>query len=65
MGVDVQMNLSLFLTLFLASLLALLFFHIVFLALWYIGLAAQDAGKRPEFLTVAQNSAVIMSMRIL
>lgn len=58
MGVDVRMNLSLFLTLLLASLLALLLFHIVFFALWYIGLAAQDAGKRPEILTILQNSAV-------
>ncbi|KAG0612584.1 hypothetical protein M758_6G039400 [Ceratodon purpureus] len=59
MGVDVRMNLSLFFTLFLASLLALLFFHIIFLALWYFGLAAQDVGKRPEFLTIVQNSTVL------
>jgi hypothetical protein len=52
------MNLSLFLTLFLASVLALLLFHIGFLGLWYLGFAARLAGKRPEILTIVQNSTV-------
>lgn len=59
MGVDIRMNLSLFLTLFLASVLVLVLFHIGFLGLWYFGLAARLAGKRPEILTIIQNSAVI------
>ncbi|KAG6549218.1 hypothetical protein Mapa_009204 [Marchantia paleacea] len=59
MGVDIRMNLSLFLTLFLASVLALLAFHITFLGLWYIGVAARLAGKRPEILTILQNSTVL------
>ena len=58
MGVDVRMNLSLFFTLFLASALALFIFHVVFLGLWYIGLAAQDANRLPELLTVIQNCTV-------
>lgn len=58
MGVDVRMNLSLFFTLFLASILALFIFHVVFLGLWYIGLAAQDANRLPELLTVIQNCTV-------
>jgi hypothetical protein len=58
MGVDMRMNLSLFLTLFLASVLALLLFHIGFLGLWYLGFAARLAGKRPEILTIVQNSTV-------
>ena len=58
MGVDVRMNLSLFFTLFLASVLALFIFHVVFLGLWYIGLAAQDANRLPELLTVIQNCTV-------
>lgn len=59
MGVDMRMNLSLFLTLFLASVLVLALFHIAFLALWYLGFAARLAGKRPEILTILQNSAVL------
>jgi hypothetical protein len=61
MGVDMRMNLSLFLTLFLASVLVLALFHIAFLALWYLGFAARLAGKRPEILTILQNSAVFFS----
>ena len=58
MGVDLKMNLSLFLTLFLSSVIALAAFHICFLMLWYLGLAARLAGKRPEILTILQNSVV-------
>ncbi|KAH7429398.1 hypothetical protein KP509_09G046200 [Ceratopteris richardii] len=59
MGVDIKMNLSLFLTLFLSSVTALILFHITFLGLWYFGLAARLAGKRPEILIILQNSAVL------
>lgn len=59
MGVDMRMNLSLFLTLFLSSVTALILFHITFLGLWYFGLAARLAGKRPEILIILQNSAVL------
>lgn len=59
MGIDIKMNLSLFLTLFLSSVLALLVFHITFLCLWYMGIVARVAGKRPEILTILQNSAVL------
>lgn len=59
MGVDMRMNLSLFLTLFLSSVTALILFHITFLGLWYFGLAARLAGKRPEILTIIQNSVVL------
>ncbi|GLJ47120.1 hypothetical protein SUGI_0994890 [Cryptomeria japonica] len=59
MGVDIKMNVSLFLTLFLYSVLALLVFHITFLVLWYMGLVARFAGKRPEILTILQNSVVL------
>ncbi|KAH9758348.1 metallophos domain-containing protein [Citrus sinensis] len=59
MGVDLRMNLSLFLTIFLASVLFLLVFHIIFLGLWYVGLVSRVAGKRPEILTIIQNCAVI------
>ncbi|CAM6089158.1 unnamed protein product [Calypogeia fissa] len=59
MGVDIRMNLSLFLTLFLASVLALLAFHFIFLGLWYIGLAARLAGRRPELPIILQNSTVL------
>eukprot|EP01018_Ginkgo_biloba_P006074 Gb_19683 [translate_table: standard] len=59
MGVDIKMNLSLFLTLFFSSVLALMIFHITFLGLWYLGLVARVAGKRPEILTILQNSAVL------
>lgn len=58
MGVDLRMNLSLFLTLFVSSILFLLVFHIIFLGLWYLGLVARVAGKRPEILTIVQNCAV-------
>lgn len=53
-----RMNLSLFLTIYFASVAFLVVFHIVFLGLWYIGLVARVAGKRPEILTIIQNCAV-------
>uniref|UniRef100_A0A1D1Y2F3 Salicylate O-methyltransferase n=1 Tax=Anthurium amnicola TaxID=1678845 RepID=A0A1D1Y2F3_9ARAE len=59
MGVDMRMNLSLFLTIYVSSVIFLLVFHILFLGLWYIGLVARVAGKRPEILTILQNCAVI------
>lgn len=59
MGVDMRMNLSLFLTIYLSSVLFLIAFHIAFLCLWYVGLVARVAGKRPEILTIFQNCAVI------
>lgn len=58
MGVDMRMNLSLFLTIYLSSILFLLVFHIIFLGLWYIGFVSRVAGKRPEILTILQNCAV-------
>ncbi|XP_011627911.1 uncharacterized protein LOC18446479 isoform X1 [Amborella trichopoda] len=59
MGVDMRMNLSLFLTLYLSSVLFLIVFHVIFLGLWYVGLVARVAGKRPEILTIIQNCAVL------
>ncbi|KAK6939564.1 Calcineurin-like phosphoesterase domain, ApaH type [Dillenia turbinata] len=59
MGVDLRMNLSLFLTIYVSSILFLLVFHIVFLGLWYIGLVARVAGKKPAILTILQNCAVL------
>lgn len=59
MGVDLRMNLSLFLTIYISSVLFLIVFHIIFLGLWYVGLVARVAGKRPEILTIIQNCAVI------
>lgn len=58
MGVDLRMNLSLFLTIYVSSILFLLVFHIIFLGLWYVGLVSRVAGKRPEILTIFQNCAV-------
>lgn len=59
MGVDMRMNLSLFLTIYISSILFLIVFHILFLGLWYIGLVARVAGKRPAILTILQNCAVL------
>ncbi|KAL3514532.1 hypothetical protein ACH5RR_027249 [Cinchona calisaya] len=59
MGVDLRMNLSLFLTIYVSSILFLLVFHIIFLGLWYVGLVARVAGKRPEILAIFQNCAVL------
>ena len=53
-----RMNLSLFLTIYISSILFLLVFHIIFLALWYLGLISRVAGRRPEILTILQNCAV-------
>lgn len=53
-----RMNLSLFLTISVSSILFLLVFHIIFYGLWYIGLVSRVAGKRPEILTILQNCAV-------
>ncbi|XP_047309169.1 uncharacterized protein LOC124912574 [Impatiens glandulifera] len=59
MGVDLRMNLSLFLNIYVTSILFLLVFHLVFLGLWYLGLVARVAGSRPEVLTIVQNCAVL------
>ncbi|TMX01141.1 hypothetical protein EJD97_025080 [Solanum chilense] len=59
MGVDLRMNLSLFLTLYVSSILFLLVFHVIFIGLWYLGLVARVAGRRPEIMKVFQNCFVI------
>ncbi|XP_026445875.1 uncharacterized protein LOC113346627 [Papaver somniferum] len=59
MGVDMRMNLSLFLTIYISSVCFLLVFHIIFLGLWYIGVVARVAGQRPEALTIMQNCTVL------
>ncbi|KAJ8772878.1 hypothetical protein K2173_028055 [Erythroxylum novogranatense] len=59
MGVDLRMNLSLFLTIYVSSILFLLVFHIIFYGLWYIGIVSRVAGRRPEILTILQNCAVL------
>ncbi|XP_050364199.1 uncharacterized protein LOC126782895 [Argentina anserina] len=59
MGVDVRMSLSLGFNVFVTSVLFLLFFHIVFIGLWYIGLVSRVAGRRPAILTILQNCAVL------
>lgn len=58
MGVDIRMSLSLGFNVFVTSVLFLLFFHIVFIGLWYIGLVSRVAGRRPAILTILQNCAV-------
>ncbi|KAJ9567073.1 hypothetical protein OSB04_003039 [Centaurea solstitialis] len=59
MGVDMRMNLSLFLTIYISSIFVLIVFHLIFLGLWYIGLVSRVAGRRPEILTIVQNCAVL------
>ncbi|KAF5190616.1 Calcineurin-like metallo-phosphoesterase superfamily protein [Thalictrum thalictroides] len=59
MGLDMRMNLSLFLTIYSSSILFILFFHIIFYGLWYIGVVASVAGKKPEIFTIMQNCAVL------
>ncbi|GJT33050.1 putative ribonuclease H-like domain-containing protein [Tanacetum coccineum] len=59
MGVDMRMNLSLFITIYISSIFVLLVFHLIFLGLWYIGLVSRVAGRRPEILTILQNCAVL------
>ncbi|PAN10931.1 hypothetical protein PAHAL_2G125800 [Panicum hallii] len=59
MGLDLRMNLSLFLTIYISSLIFLMVFHIIFLGLWYLGLVSRMAEKKPELLTIIQNCAVI------
>ena len=58
MGLDLRMNLSLFLTIYISSIVFLVVFHIIFLALWYVGLVSRVAGRRPEILTILQNCTV-------
>uniref|UniRef100_A0A0E0Q3R7 Calcineurin-like phosphoesterase domain-containing protein n=1 Tax=Oryza rufipogon TaxID=4529 RepID=A0A0E0Q3R7_ORYRU len=59
MGLDLRMNLSLFLTIYISSLIFLIVFHVIFLGLWYLGLVSRMAEKKPEMLTIIQNCAVI------
>jgi hypothetical protein len=65
MGLDLRMNLSLFLTIYISSLLFLMVFHVIFLGLWYLGLVSRMAEKKPEMLAILQNCAVsiLMTMR--
>ena len=58
MGLDLRMNLSLFLTIYISSLVFLIVFHVIFLGLWYLGLVSRMAEKKPEMLTIIQNCAV-------
>lgn len=58
MGVDMRMNLSLFLTIYFSSVLFIIAFHIIFIGLWYIGLVARMAGTRPGIWTIVQNCTV-------
>jgi len=59
-----RMNLSLGFNVFVTSVLFLLFFHIIFIGLWYIGLVSRVAGRRPAILTILQNCAVSYSNTI-
>nr|GMC52332.1 uncharacterized protein LOC109149584 [Ipomoea batatas] len=59
MGVDLRMNLSLFLTIYVSSISFLVVFHLIFLGLWYLGLVARVAKRRPEILAIVQNCAVL------
>ncbi|KAI3785496.1 hypothetical protein L1987_44615 [Smallanthus sonchifolius] len=59
MGVDMRMNLSLFLTIFISSIFILIVFHLIILGLWYIGLVSLVAGRRSEMLTILQNCTVL------
>ncbi|KNA10448.1 hypothetical protein SOVF_144270, partial [Spinacia oleracea] len=59
MGIDLRMNLSLFITVYISSILFLLVFHLIFYGLWYLGLVARVAGKRPDIWTILQNCVVI------
>lgn len=56
-----RMNLSLFLTIYVSSVLFLIAFHIVFLGLWYVGIVARVAGRRPAILKIIQNCTVSFS----
>nr|GEU78523.1 putative metallo-dependent phosphatase-like protein [Tanacetum cinerariifolium] len=59
MGLDMRMNLSLFLTIYISSISFLLVFHLIFLALSYIGVVSREARRRPEILTILQNCTVL------
>jgi hypothetical protein len=52
------MNLPLFLTIYISSLIFLMVFHIIFLGLWYLGFISRMIEKKPEMLTIIQNCAV-------
>ncbi|XP_048130397.1 uncharacterized protein LOC115757389 isoform X3 [Rhodamnia argentea] len=58
MGVDLRMNLSLFFTIYVSSILFLFVFHVLFLGLWYIGIVSRVAGRRPVISTILQNCTV-------
>ncbi|XP_037435907.1 uncharacterized protein LOC119302947 isoform X3 [Triticum dicoccoides] len=56
MGLDLRMNLSLFLAVYISS---LIIFHVIFLGLWYLDLVSRMAEKKPEMLTIIKNCAVV------
>ena len=58
MGLDLRMNLSLFLTIYISSLVFLIVFNVIFLGLWYLDPVSRMAEKKPEMLTIIKNCAV-------
>lgn len=58
MGLDLRMNLSLFLTIYTSSVVFLFVFHVVFIGFWHLGLVSRVAKRRPAILTILQNCAV-------
>jgi hypothetical protein len=64
MGLDLRMNVSMFLSIFTASVLFLVVFHVLYLGLWYLGLVSRVAKKRPEILTIIQNCTVLPLLQI-
>lgn len=60
-SIGLDMHLSVFFTIFCSSLFFLIIFHVVFIGLWYIGIVAEVAGKRPEIQTIIQNCTVSCS----
>ncbi|XP_037408221.1 uncharacterized protein LOC119270319 isoform X2 [Triticum dicoccoides] len=59
MGLDLMMNHSLLLAIYVSSLVFFIIFRVIFLGLWYLGLVSRIAEKQQVMLTIIQNCAVI------
>uniref|UniRef100_A0A0E0Q3V3 Uncharacterized protein n=1 Tax=Oryza rufipogon TaxID=4529 RepID=A0A0E0Q3V3_ORYRU len=58
MGLDLRMSLSLFLNIYISSLIFLIVFHVIFFGPWYPGLVSRMAEEKSDMLIIIQDCAV-------
>uniref|UniRef100_A0A0E0HWD0 Uncharacterized protein n=1 Tax=Oryza nivara TaxID=4536 RepID=A0A0E0HWD0_ORYNI len=59
MGLDLRMSLSLFLNIYISSLIFLIVFHVIFFGPWYPGLVSRMAEEKSDMLIIIQDCASV------